>query len=306
LQLGGTIPRRFTNVRSDRRNRHEFTMVAGRGGRLKRLYLRTWDPATERYTTTRAGRAQGYHDQVRFIVHVPVTGHVEDRTFDTTRDGRALTLPVDSAEVFQMHPELHTLAVVRAHESQARMTEFIREAIITFLRGLARDPAAFDAGREKVALTDYNQSDVWYSFNSAKAREIGNWTFDMELERFQDADHPTNETVLGRPLRAFIDASDDMWMKHHIVAEAFATERVELRRAAAPRGPPAPQASGQLARRHAAGDPGAADPPQGPLGAHRPHRGIHVPRQGHRAPGLRGARGEGAEAPHEVPQADGG
>ena len=226
LQLGGTIPRRFTNVRSDRRNRHEFTMVAGRGGRLKRLYLRTWDPATERYTTTRAGRAQGYHDQVRFIVHVPVAGHVEDRTFDTTRDGRALTLPVDSAEVFQMHPELHTLAVVRAHESQARMTEFIREAIITFLRGLARDPAAFDAGREKVALTDYNQSDVWYSFNSAKAREIGNWTFDMELERFQDADHPTNETVLGRPLRAFIEASDDMWMKHHIVAEAFTSSGV--------------------------------------------------------------------------------
>ena len=227
VQMGGTIPLRFRNTRSDRKTRNEYTMVTRRGGGEKRLYLRTWDQAAEQYKITRAGRAQGYHKQARFIVRVPVIFNRQQdgevRRWNTDRSGRPLTLPIDSDAIYERFPKLRELGNVRAHESEEAMIHFIREAIVEYLRGFARDKEAFDNGDEKVTLADFNQSDIWYTFDAVRAQHLDEFTFALELPRYQEIEHPTTETVLGRPLRAFIEDSPDMWMKHRIIEEAWST-----------------------------------------------------------------------------------
>jgi hypothetical protein len=303
VQLGGTIPLRFPNTRSDRKTRNEYTMVTRRGGGEKRLYLRTWDTAAEQYKITRAGRAQGYHKQARFIVRVPVIFNKQQdgqvRSWSTDRDGRPLTLPIDSDAIYERFPKLRELGNVRAHESEEAMMHFIREAIVEYLRGFARDKEAFDNGDEKVTLADYNQSDIWYTFDAVRAQHLDEFTFALELPRYQEIEHPTTETVLGRPLRAFIEDSPDMWMKHRIIEEAWSTGDVncvvqQLLVVLKKR-----KQTGNSGTSTQAGGPGAAVPPQGPRGAHRPARGPHVPRQG-RAHRLRGPQREGAGAPEAV------
>ena len=98
VQMGGTIPLRFRNARSDRKTRNEYAMVPRRGGGERRLYLRTWDTVAEQHKITRAGRAQGYHKQARFIVSVPVIFNKivdgEVRSWSADRSGRPLTLSI--------------------------------------------------------------------------------------------------------------------------------------------------------------------------------------------------------------------
>ena len=214
-ELGGRIPSRFQNIQRNRRTGHEFVVENG-----KTTYLRKWNPAAEEWNLTKAGRAH-YREQARFIVRVPVTGHNGERTWSTTRDGRPLTLPIDSKAIYTRFARLREMGNVRAHQSEEAMKQFIRDAVVEYIRSFAHDKEAFDRGDEDVVIADYNQSDVYYTFDAVRAQNLDGFTFSLELERYHRVAPPTTEVILNRPLRAFIEAPPDMWNKHHIVEEAW-------------------------------------------------------------------------------------
>jgi hypothetical protein len=129
--------------------------------------------------------------------------------------------PSPTIEIDAHLPELRKLGEVRAHGTEAEQTEFIREAIVAYIRSFADDKAAFDRGDEDVDLTDSTQSDVKYVFHAERARTLAGFRFSLMDPKYQTNETPTTEMILNRPLKGIAADPEDMYMKHKVIPEAW-------------------------------------------------------------------------------------
>ena len=72
-------------------------------------------------------------------MRVPFTGHNGERTWNTNRDGRPLTLPIDSKAIYTRFARLREMGNVRAPQSEEAMKQFIRSAVVECIRSFTEN-----------------------------------------------------------------------------------------------------------------------------------------------------------------------
>jgi hypothetical protein len=104
--------------------------------------------------------------------------------------------------------------VVRDVGDHDRQKEFIRQAIVRYLRSQPRDADG------KIVLQAYDQSDAYFSLDEASLNNLDHFVFSTETEVFRGRQAPFVETILNRPLRFFRDLPGELQYKLDLLPEA--------------------------------------------------------------------------------------
>ena len=219
VHLSHKDPRRFRQAVQKTRDGVDFVTEHGR-----RRYLTRRDPAHPgTYVPTAAGRAH-YHYQVHWTVLVPATaekleGDASKRWTHSRRAGggeEEVTIPITDTEIVDTLSRLPEYGWVRDERPDGEQHAFIQRAVRAYLRSQARDPIAFDEGREQVVLKDFTASGVKYYYDPSRPMH-----FDEKSERFRKHEPPQVEVLLNQPLRGLPEPPMEMYMKHLMIPEAW-------------------------------------------------------------------------------------